>query len=226
MGWLSRAWTAVKNWVSEKVEAIKDKLGFNTYSHTSVEDQINVDKVLEEFRQEIESDISKAENKCMEDIVHLFAGLKEKTKERFPDLVNVINNKQEAAEKALSGTVIQYVKEHLSKNNSSFLKVLEMKPGQAKCDALDRAAKKAIEDAQSYFYNKLSTYFEEIQMEFSSRLETRLTDQDRQLDEYIMRLESLEKQAEKGKINMDELVSECAPIMEAAGSALAVLEME
>ena len=64
---------------------------------------------------------------------------------------------------------MQYVKEHLSKNDRRFVKVLEMNPGQAKKEALNNEANRIIGEAEAYFYKKLKKYMEDIQKEFTER---------------------------------------------------------
>ena len=49
------------DWVADKIERavdwINDKLGGSSYVNSSVEDQIDVDKVLSEFRDSIQGDV-------------------------------------------------------------------------------------------------------------------------------------------------------------------------
>lgn len=224
-GWIKSAVEKVVEKVEEAVDWVKDKLGSKTYDNDSLEDQIDVDKVLSEFRDSIQGDIENTEKKCMSEIANMFSELKEITQDRFPDLVEIIDEKQKNAEKNLDGTIMRYVKEHLSKNDYKFVGVLEMEPGQAKSNALNAQANKILEDAEAHFYKKLKKYVEGMQKEFAVRLNTRLDDQEMQMKEYIARLEMIEKQAKEGSVDVDEIVNECAPIMEVAGCISAILEM-
>lgn len=217
------------DWVADKIERavdwINDKLGGSSYVNSSVEDQIDVDKVLSEFRDSIQGDVNQSEKKCMSSVEGMFSDLKKKTKERFPDLLEIIEKKQEQTQETLNGTIMQYVKEHLSKNDRRFVKVLEMNPGQAKKDALNNEANRIIGEAEAYFYKKLKKYTEDIQKEFTERLSIRLDDQEKQMKDYINKLEQMEVRAKEGNLNVDEVINECAPIMETAECIITAVEM-
>lgn len=217
------------DWVADKIERavdwINDKLGGSSYVNSSVEDQIDVDKVLSEFRDSIQGDVNQSEKKCMSSVEGMFSDLKKKTKERFPDLLEIIEKKQEQTQETLNGTIMQYVKEHLSKNDRRFVKVLEMNPGQAKKDALNNEANRIIGEAEAYFYKKLKKYTEDIQKEFTERLSIRLDDQEKQMKDYINKLEQMEVRAKEGNLNVDEVINECAPIMETAECIITAAEM-
>ena len=217
---------AIVDTVERVVDWFKDKLGGESYDNSSIEDQIDVDKVLSKFRDSIQGDINQSEKKCMTTVDGMFSELKKKTKDRFPDLIEIIEEKQKQAEETLDGTVMQYVKEHLSKNDRRFVTVLEMKPGQAKKNALDDEAKKIIKKAEIYFYKKLKKYMEDIQKEFTDRLNARLDDQEKQMKDYINKLEQMEARAKAGSLNVDEVINECAPIMESAECIITALEMK
>ena len=217
------------DWVADKIERavdwINDKLGGSSYVNSSVEDQIDVDKVLSEFRDSIQGDVDQSEKKCMSSVEGMFSDLKKKTKSRFPDLIEIIEKKQEQTQETLNGTIMQYVKEHLSKNDRRFVKVLEMNPGQAKKEALNNEANRIIGEAEAYFYKKLKKYMEDIQKEFTERLSIRLDDQEKQMKDYINKLEQMEVRAKEGNLNVDEVINECAPIMETAECIITAVEM-
>lgn len=219
MGFFKDICRAVADW-------IKDRLGKRTYSSSSLDDQIDVDKELSKFRENINGDACKVENKCMQEIDTCFMNLKQKTKDRFPDLVQIVESKQADAKKELNGTIMQYIKEHLSKNDREFVKVLEMPPGQAKKSALDAKTNQILNDAESHFFKKLNQYMVAVQKDFTVRLKTRLVDQERQMKDYIIELEKLEKQARDGSIDVNEVVNKCTPVMESAESIIAILEMD
>lgn len=219
MGFIKDIFRRVADW-------FKDTFGRRTYSSSSLDDQIDVDKELSKFRENINGDACKVENKCMQEIDTCFLNLKQKTKERFPDLVQIVESKQANAKKELNGTIMQYVKEHLSKNDREFVKVLEMPPGQAKKSALDAKTNQILNDAESHFFKKLNHYMVAVQKDFTVRLKTRLVDQERQMKDYIIELEKLEKQARDGSIDVNEVVNKCTPVMESAESIIAILEMD
>lgn len=218
------------SWIREKISDfvywIEDRLSGRSYSSDNMEDHIDVDAVLAEFRNSIQKDVNEVESKCMKSILDMFSGLKGKTREKFPDLVEIIDSEQQCAERELSGTVIRYIKEHLSKNDMQFLSVLEMRPGNEKKEALRLAAERVMKEAEKDFNRKLKEYVEDILWEFTDRLETRITDQYKQLNEHIVEMKGLEEEARNGKINVDALRDKSTPVMEAAGCIISLLETE
>lgn len=67
---------------------------------------------------------------------------------------------------------------------------------------------------------------EDIQKEFTDRLNARLDDQEKQMKDYINKLEQMEARAKAGSLNVDEVINECAPIMESAECIITALEMK
>ena len=220
----------VKDWIVEKVEDaidwVKDKLSTKEYDDDDVEDQVDVDAVLAEFRESIQDDMDKTEKKCMGTISPLFNDLKEKTKEKFPDLIEIIEVEQESAEVELKGTFMRYVKEHFSKNDPKFLEVLKMQPGKAKKSALDAATERVFEEAEKAFSSKLKKYAEHILEEFTNRLNYRISDQEKQMNKRISELEKLKEEAETGQIDVDALKDNCSPMMETAECIINILRTE
>ena len=63
MGWLVAGLVAAA--VAIAAKTIGDKLGKKSYSSSSLDDQIDVDRELSTFRENINDDARKVENKCM-----------------------------------------------------------------------------------------------------------------------------------------------------------------
>lgn len=230
MGWLRDAWDSAKSWVKEKVDKavdwVKDKLSRKKYDEGDVKDHVDVDAVLAEFREKIQDEVNDAEKRCMDSISVLFTDLIEKTQEKFPDLVEIIKNEQQKAENELKGTVMQYVREHLSKNDVKFLRVLKMNPGKVKEDALDLATENVLNDAEKSFNAKLKKYAEHVLEEFSGRLNNRIVDQENQMNARIHELEKLQLEAESGQIDVNALKDKAAPMMEVSECIIQMFEME
>ena len=53
----------------------------------------------------------------------------------------------------------------------------------------------------------------------------RLDDQEKQMKDYINKLEQMEVRAKEGNLNVDEVINECAPIMETAECIITAVEM-
>ena len=216
----------VKEKIEDAVDWVKDKLSRKEYDEDDVEDHVDVDAVLAEFRETIQDTVNEAEERCMESIAALFTDLTEKTQEKFPDLVEIIESEWQKAEKELKGTVMQYVKEHLSKNDAKFLRVLKMNPGKAKEDALDLATENVLNDAEKSFNAKLKKYAEHVLEEFSGRLNNRIADQENQMNARIRELEKLQLEAESEQIDVNALKDKAAPMMEVSECIIQIFEME
>ena len=225
MGWFRDTWYQLRYKLEDSFDWVKDRLGLSSYSSSVLENQIDVDKVLAEFRDKIQSDVSELEDHCMNEVSSLFRNLKDKTRSKFPDLLNIIDLEQKQAKKALKGTVLQYVKEHLSKNDERFLEVLKMQPGKAKSEALKMEEERVLEDANREFNQKLKIYAENILKEFNRRFDIRISNQDKQLEKSIKEMQKLEEESLRGKIDIDKLKDSCVPIMESGQCIISVLEM-
>lgn len=218
------------SWVMDKIEDaidwINDKLSAKEYNEDNVDDIVDVDAVLSELRSAVKSDVDKAEKKCMDNISMLFSDLKKKTKDKFPDLVEIIESEQKKAENELKGTVMKYVKEHLSKNDPYFLAVLKMKPGKEKRAALDTATGQVLKKAEKSFNAELKRYASYILEEFTVRLNTRISDQEKQVNRKMEELVELQKKAEKDQIDIEALKDNCIPVMESAECIIHMFKKE
>ena len=216
----------IKYKVEEAFDWVKEKFSKQDYDEYCVEDHVDVDAVLAEFRAKIDGDLCAAERQHMATIILLFSELEAMTEDKFPDLVEIIKKEQKNAEKALEGTIMKYVKEHLSKNDPRFLNVLKMSPGQAKTVALNSAFRKVLEEAEDKFNSKLKKHTEFVLSEFKRRLNIRLADQEKQLNSKIEETKKLQQEVEVGKIDMKALEDSCTPVLESAQCILHTLRME
>lgn len=207
-------------------DRIKDRLLRKKYDENAIKDHVDVDSVLAEFRESIQNDVEREEKKSMDAISNLFLDLMDKTKDKFSDLVEIIENEQKNAENELNGTIINYVKEHLSKNDEKFLLVLKMTTGMEKKQKMESAMSQVFDEANKEFCIKLKKYTEKILEEFTVRLNTRIDDQEKQMNLRISELEKLEEETEHGLVDVDALEDSCVPTMECAECILQLLGME
>lgn len=220
--WISDKWENFK----EKAKEIWDIIINGTYDPEIIEDQIDVDRALEEFRDKIKEDAQKQEQKCMSEFEELFYELKKKTCERFPDLAELVEKEQGIAKKELQGTIMGYVKENLSKNNDKFADILILDPGVEKERKIKNKTKEILNNAVAEFNTKLSKSVIKIQESFTTRLNERLDIQEKELNAYIEHLEELTKQSETGVLNIQRLIDDCTPVMESAKCIMYKLESE
>lgn len=233
MGFFSDVWEWTKDKLREikgdmelAIYDIKSKFRRKEYDSESLEDQIDIDREMETFRKKFNPNIEQIEKACMEKAAALFDDIKDKVRDKFPDLVELIEEEQRESEKKLSGTIMKYAKEHLSKNDEKFMSVLEMEPGHAKDEALDAVFNRVLSKAQKNFNKKLKKQVLNLQEEITTRLEIRMTDEEERMNKRIKELTELEEKAKSGNIDVDVVIDERAPIMEAAQCIIETLEVE
>ena len=188
----SYAFASVSSAVSSFVDNIKDFFGSRKYDRTNMNDHINVDKELEEFRNKINPEVDKTEKQCMQDLIKLYDNLSELVENKFHDMAEIIDDNKRKAEKELSGTIMKYVKEHVSKNDKDLLNILEMPIGTAKSSAVERHINKVICDAREKFVVLLIQRVEFIKEDVKERLENRIIEEEDNMNRKIHEYEELE----------------------------------
>jgi len=208
------------------LEKIGDFLGLNdrSYDLNNINDNIDIDACIAEYIQEHEGEIKSEEKKCMKGFSNFFDQLKRLTSDRFPDLVEIVEEEQKVAEKDLKGSVKKYIKEHLSKNDPEFRLVLEMEPGYEKDEALEGITKKIFKNANKEFKKKLKKHMQSILEDFSGRIESRMNEQEKQIGSLIDELEILKADSEKGQLNISRLKGEYAPNMESSACVIQIFD--
>lgn len=229
MGFLSFLRDKVEDFICAAevmVSTFIDKISKKGYNEDNIEDHIDVDAILADLREPIEKKATEVETECMKAFSSLFSELTVKTKEKFPDLVELIDEERRKAERELKGTIMKYVKEHLSKNDPEFLEVLKMQPGKDKEAKLNIITQKILSDAERKFDKKLKQHIEYLLTEFTNRLDTRIVNQEKYMNQRIVELQKLQKDAEKGQIDINVLKDNSMPIIESAECIISLLEME
>lgn len=229
MGFLSFLRDKVEDFIcvtGAMVSTFIDRISTKRYNEDNIEDHIDVDAVLADLRERIEKKATEVETECMKAFSSLFSELTVKTKEKFPDLVELIDEERRKAERELKGTIMKYVKEHLSKNDPEFLEVLKMQPGKDKETKLNIITQKILSDAERKFDKKLKQHIEYLLTEFTNRLDARIVNQEKYMNQRIVELKKLQKDAEKGQIDINVLKDNSMSIIESAECIISLLEME
>lgn len=222
-GILATAFAAIATVVTGVVKIAK-KFEKKSYDFNSVDDSVDADAVLQEMKEEIEKKIKEEENVCMNIISSLFSELKEKTREQFPDLVEIIEKKEADAQTELKGTFIKYVREKMSTSNLRFRAILEKPASDQKSKEIDNACKNILKEAERLFFDKLKNYANDILREFTDRLNQRIINQEQQTNSKLDELQRLQSEAESGRVNIEALRDAGAPAVEAAGCILEELK--
>ncbi len=220
------AYYTIKWKIEDAWDDVKNFFGNKKYNDDSLDDQVDADKHLETFRNRIEEELNGIEEDCICEVDDLFSDLIEKTQESFPDMVEIIENIREEAKDDLRGIGIQYVKEHLSKNDIEFRNVLEMLPGSEKIAKLDSERDRIINEGKEQFYSRIIDYAKKIKDELDLRLSKRIRGQKRLLEEKELKYEELKKAMQKGDLDKSKIMNECIPIMEVSKCILECIENE
>ena len=222
---LSDFFRSIKYWIEDRIDDIKDFFSSKKYDSNKVSDQVDASAALAKFREDYSNETNKAENKAMNEMHKLFDELLDiaNKQDYFSDLGKVIKYYQEHAEWELKGTIISYIREHLSLNDQKFKKILEMKPSEQKKAEIDSAFKSTVNQALIEFDKKCTAYTEKVLNEFKERFNSRISDQEDQAKQKIEELEKIMSAAEAGMIDVNVIEDECAPAMEASQCIITVL---
>lgn len=200
-------------WVVDKVDDavtwVSDKLGGSgPYSGTSVQETVDVEKELSKFRESINGQAMDVEEKSISEIMSQFNAFIRELEAHYPSLVAAVKKEQRNVTSSLKGAIVDYARKHISENDPDFRKVLEMKPGSEKKTKLREETDRILRDAQASFDRKLSKAIKGLNEELSERLENELAAKERQLKEETSQYKELERQAQSGAIDLEELEGE------------------
>lgn len=215
----------VRYWVEDRIDDIKDFFKGKKYDSNKVSDQVSASAALAKFREKYSNRFNEAENaemdrmnKCFNELIDIA-----NKQDYFSDLVSVIKYHQDHAKWELKGTIISYLTEHLSQNDSEFKKILEMNPSPQKDEKIDSAFENNLKLAAMEFDKKLDAYTEKVLNEFEERFNSRISDQEEQAKQKIEELKKIMADAEAGMVDVDKIEDECAPAMEASQCIITVL---
>ena len=212
--------------IKSAVKTVKDFFGRVNYEDNNVASTIDVERALAEFRDSIQPDVERKEDECMDKLVLIYDELNNLVEDVFPDLSDMIEIEKENARFRLSGMIMKYVKEHLSENDDRILNVLKMPPGTERANEMEKQIDRVLKNAEKHFNKNLKKNTINISDEVNKRLSMRLSDQDKYMEMKISRLEQLEKDIKMDSVNVELIVNEISPQLEAAQCTISVLQTD
>lgn len=214
----------IEDVVDSAIYKVKSFFGKVKFDSKSVDSHIDVDRVFADYRNKINPDARKLEDECIQKVDLIFMELKSKVEYKFPDLADIIIMEKEKTDKDLSGTIMNYVKEHFSKNDSYIKTILEMPPGLERNSAMEKQIRRVLNNANTYFNNKLKKHTNNILKEVNNRLEMRISEQEKMMNKQINDLEKLEREIKKGSIDINKIINDSIPQIESAQCTISMLE--
>ena len=210
--------------VQTAVTVVKNVLGANGYNDKKLDDVLFVERTLNEFRASIGEAAREAEEAAIEDALVHFDDFADELKDRFPELVDLVRQRQREASEELTGIIPDYAQEHISENNPAFSVILKMMPGEEKQTQLDDYMNTILSRAEKEFRKELKKCLQELTSELNDRVSQRLESEEDILKNLKETLEELEQQATSDTLDFEKVESECAPVVEVAACIKTLLE--
>lgn len=210
----------------EAAEWVVDKLSGSNYDSNSIESRKGVEQALASFRSEISEQAKEAEEKSIYSAMSRFDEFADTLEEPFPELVDLVRMRQAETEKMLTHTIINYVQEHISENDSHFQKLLEMEAGEEKKRKMSKRMQSIIDDAQDYFGRQLKRQIQLLNDELNVRLKQKIDAQEALLRDTEEKYRLLAKQQSLEALDIQRIEDECVPVAEAASCIQLILERE
>ena len=211
--------SAAVNWVSDRVDDVKDFFGLGDRgSYTgSVKEAVDVAKVLNDLKEKLSVEAENNEKKSIATIMQEFDRFtgEAKKKPEFKKLVEEIEQRKSKIQLNLAGTMMNHINKRLTANDPEFRKVLEMQPGDEKKQSLASYADKFNQEAEQKFRDKLKKEMDALRSEISEIFEAELSKQQRKLSEVEVAYQKLQYDAKNGQLNLKELEDACIPAMDA-----------
>lgn len=208
----------VREVAEDIVDGIKDFLGLG-YSDPytgSVRESIDIEKVLNGFKEKLFSLIDTREKDYINIVLFEIDQFTDSLEGEYSDLASEVKNRKGRVQERLKGTMRDYAGTRLSENDSNFRKVLEMNPGEEKENELKRYQDRIMDLAEKEFKAKLKDEMDGLYKETSIRIDRKLTEKQNALSKKEREYKELQKKAEQGDLNLEEVEWEYIPVAEAA----------
>ena len=217
MGFFRDLWDSAKDWVKDRVEDVKEFFGLGhrkSYSG-SVQETVDIDKVLNDFRASISPEAKELENEFLDSVLSKFDGFIESEGSDYPELVNALKKKKRSVASHLNGVIVNHINKRASTNDEEFRKILEMQPGNPKTQAVKKQSQKFLVEAETLFKEKLQSEMDELNAELSERFSEALKSQEEQLQKKETAYQRLLEDAERGQLDLNALEEDCVLVADA-----------
>lgn len=208
----------VKDWICDRIDDVKDffsGLGNSGSYGGSVEETIDIEQVLNELKDQYAPQAQELEKEQIAEVMGKFDIFAKEYRTEYPELVANLENKKADVRRELKNVIVDEFNKKFSINNDKFKKVLEMKPGTDKENAVEQSFMDFTEESVALFGDQLQKSMDALYNDVSVRFEEALRREGKNLDKQTKELEQLKSQAAEGKLNLDELKQKCIPVADA-----------
>lgn len=147
--------------------------------------------------------------------------------ERTSDRKDYRNGSRERILNTRIGTLTLEVPRHRNEPfHTKILEVLKMSPGPEKANKMEKQIKRVLNNAEKHFNKYLKKDAINISNEVNKRLSMRLSDQEKYMEMKINRLEKLENESKLNGVNVELIVNEISPQLEAAQCTISILQTD
>lgn len=208
--WVREKADDAKIWVEDKIEGFKEffNLGNSGSYSGSLQETINIDKVLNDFRDSISPEAKKLEEEYMASVMGEFDDFIKSQRCDYPDLANALEQKKEDVRASLNGIIISHINKCVSVNNDEFKAILKMQPGRSKTEALKSQSQKFLSEAEEKFKEKLQSEMSHLNEELSKRFREALKSQEKRLANKEKDYRKFLENFERGQLNIKDIEDE------------------
>lgn len=216
--WICDRIDDVKDFVRDKVDAVKDffNLGRSSSYTGSVSQTVDIEKVLNNFKDVLNKKIEEKENNCINEALKIFNELIENLKHDFYDSVAEAERKRDQTIESLKGIMKTYAQKRISENDPQFQAVLKMQPGSTKEEQLNKRTEEIITGAETAFYGQLEKEIQLLNDDLAKSLEESLEEQGSRISAEKEQLSKLEQSAADGTLDLESLEMSVEPAIETA----------
>ena len=215
--WLADKFYRVKDWVEDRVDDIKDFLGLSRRSSYtgSVSETVDVDKVLNKFKDLLSKMATELETQSISDVAGKFEQFVQENAMKFPELAGEVNRRKNEVPEKMQGTMMEHINKRLSANDPDFRKMLEMQPGDEKEKCQQKYTEQFLQEAKKEFQKKLQLEMDRLYDDVSKNIRKYLDEKTMKLEEQEKSYAQLQRKVENGQLNLKELEDACIPAMDA-----------
>ena len=215
--WLADKFYRAKDWIEDRVDDIKDFFGLSRRSSYtgSVSETVDVDKVLNKFKDLLSKMATEWEMQSISDVADRFEQFVQENAAKFPELAGEVNRRKSEVPEKMQGTMMEHINKRLSANDPDFRKMLEMQPGDEKEKCQQKYTEQFLQEAKKEFQKKLQLEMDRLYDDVSKNIRKYLDEKTMKLEEQEKSYAQLQHKVENGQLNLKELEDACIPAMDA-----------
>ncbi len=225
---LNDLWINTSTWFEINIlDPIKDFFSTSdSYTGSSIEEAVNVDKELSHFKDQLKHEANSAEQKQIQKVIDQFDSLINDIQKNYPSEITAIKAQQNALKQQLQGTIVDYVSQKASLSNQELISVLELQPGAQKRKEVDRILNEMISNANKSFNQKLKNGITDLNVTVEKRLMDALNNKKTLAEKETAKNDDLIQQMNAGTLDMDELEGSYTVMREAVDCLTYILSKE